>query len=79
MQETRQNMQDLVSWNLWEDFQSKIKENNKNNVLIASNLTRLEIETGRYMYVKNIVFVTPFFFFFLHQKQLRMFLTLSHI
>ena len=77
MQETRQNMQDLVSWNLCEDFQSKIKENNKNNVLIASNLTRLEIETGRY--VKNIVFVTPFFPFSRHQKQLRMFLTLSHI
>ena len=39
-------MKDLVPWTLREDFESKIKENEKYLfVLIAINLTRLKIET----------------------------------
>ena len=53
-------MQNLVPWTLREDFGSKIKENEKKwFVSIASNLTRLEIETDRD--VKNIVFAITFF------------------
>ena len=41
-------MQNLVPWTLREDFESKIKENEKKwFVSIASNLIRLEIETDR--------------------------------
>ena len=43
-------MQDLVPWTPREDFERKVKENkNKLLVSIASNLTRLEIETDRYV------------------------------
>ena len=42
-------MRDLVPWTLIEYFESKIKENKKVFVSIASNLTRLEIETDRYI------------------------------
>ena len=60
VRETRQSMQNLVPWTLREDFGSKIKENEKKwFVSIASNLTRLEIETDRD--VKNIVFAITFF------------------
>ena len=52
-------MQVLVPWTLREDFESKSKKLKKVFVSTASNLTRLEIETDRY--VKNIVFVTTFF------------------
>ena len=44
-------------WTLRDDFESKSKKL-KEIVSIAGNLTRLEIET--YRFVKNIVFATPF-------------------
>ena len=47
----------LVPWTLRDDFESK-SEKLKKIVSIAGNLTRLEIETDRY--VKNIVFATTF-------------------
>ena len=49
-------MRDLVPWTLREYFESKIKEKKKVFVSIASNLTRLEIETDRY--ITNVVFAT---------------------
>ena len=52
-------MQVQVPWTLHEDFESKSKKLKEVFVSTASNLTRLEIETDRY--VKNIVFVTTFF------------------
>ena len=54
-------MRDLVPWTLREDFESKIKENKKVFVSIASNLTRLEIETDRYLKNRSIShFFLPF-------------------
>ena len=47
----------LVPWTLRDDFESKSKKLKK-NVSVAGNLTRLEIET--YRFVKNVVFATTF-------------------
>ena len=55
------------------NISSKIKEIKKVFVSIASNLTRLEIETDRY--IKNVVFATSFFHLVADKKRLRMFLT----
>ena len=63
----------LVPWTLLDDFESKSKKL-KEIVSIAGNLTRLEIETDRY--VKNIVFCDYFFYLVAGKKRLRMFLTL---
>ena len=52
-------MQVLVPWTLREDFERKSKKLKKVFVSTASNLTRLEIDTDRY--VKKIVFATTFF------------------
>ena len=59
------------------DFESKIKENKKMFVSIARNLTRLKIETDRY--VESIVFATSFLHLVTGKKRLRMFLTLSPV
>ena len=62
-------MQNLVPWTLREHFESKIKEIKKKwFVSIASNLTRLEIETDRD--VKNIVFAITFFQLVTSKKRL---------
>ena len=70
-------MRDLVPWTLLEYFESKIKENKK---VFASNLTRLEIETDRY--IKNVVFATSFSLSHLiadEKRRLRMSLTLNPV
>ena len=59
-------MRDLVPWTLREDFESKIKENKKVFVSIASNLTRLEIETDRYLKNRSI---SHFFFPFSRRQK----------
>ena len=53
---------------------AKSKEIKKLFVSIASNLTRFEIETDRY--VKNIVFAASISHLVAGKKRLRMFLTL---
>ena len=63
-------MQVLVLWTLRDDFESKSKKLKKLFVSIASNFTRLETETDRY--VKNIIFATTFFHLVAGKKQLRM-------
>ena len=71
-------MQDMVPWTLREDFESKIKENKKNLFIsIASNLTRLKIETDRD--IQNIVFVATFFQLVAGKKRLRMSLTMHPV
>ena len=62
----------LVPWVLHDDFESKSKKLEK-IFSIASNLTRLEIETDRY--VKNIVFAITIS----SEKRLGMSLTLSPV
>ena len=66
-------MHDLVPWTLREHFETKFKKKKKKIVSIASNLTRLEIKTDRY--IKSIVFATSFFHSVADKKRLRMFLT----
>ena len=64
-------MHDLVPWTLREHFKSKSKKIKKFNS-IASNLTRLEIKTDRY--IKNIVFATSFFHLVADKNRLNTFL-----